>query len=103
MKTRDDDFDLPPALAPMPVLWRVNHAVERVSLRMEKELGVSGPQRLMLRVVGRHPGVTPGRLAEALHIDPGTVSATLARLERKRLVERRRDAADRRHVVVALT
>jgi DNA-binding MarR family transcriptional regulator len=38
-----------------------------------------------------------------LHIDPGTASAMLRRLEEKRLVERRHDPRDRRRIALGLT
>ena len=84
-------------------LWRTSHAMERRSRRMEKALGVTAPQRLVLRFLGRFPGVTAGQLAQALHIDPGTLSASLRRLEGRGLVERRRDPADTRRVTLGLT
>jgi DNA-binding MarR family transcriptional regulator len=70
---------------------------------MERELGVSAQQRLMLRCVGKFPGITAGQLASLLHVDAGTVSATLRRLENKGLLERRRTSQDRRRVSLGLT
>jgi DNA-binding MarR family transcriptional regulator len=84
-------------------LWRTSHALERRSRRMEKTLGVTAPQRLVLRFLGRFPGVTAGQLARALHVDPGTLSASLRRLESRGLIERRRDPADSRRVTIGLT
>lgn len=99
----DEPYPLPESLELMRLVWRVNHALERLSVRMEAELSVSAAQRMMIRLIGKYPSITPGRLADALHLDPGTVSATLARLERKRLIERRRDGRDKRRVIVGLT
>ena len=84
-------------------LWRTSHAMERRSRRMEKAIGVTAPQRLVVRFLGRFPGVTAGQLAQALHVDPGTLSASLRRLEGRGLVERRRDPADTRRVTLGLT
>jgi DNA-binding MarR family transcriptional regulator len=84
-------------------LWRTSHALERRSRRMEKALGVTAPQRLVLRFLGRFPGVTAGQLARVLHIDPGTLSASVRRLEARGLVERRRDSIDTRRVTLGLT
>ena len=67
-------------------LWRTSHALERRSRRMEKAIGVTAPQRLVLRFLGRFPGVTAGQLARALHVDPGTLSASVRRLEARGLV-----------------
>lgn len=98
-----DGFPLGPALAFLQRLWSLNHALERVSNRMTKKIGVTAQQRFVIRYVGTYPGITPGQLAAVLHLDPGTVSATLRRLEGKRLLVRRRDPADSRRVVLGLT
>lgn len=84
-------------------LWAVDHGLETASKRMEVALGITGPQRLVLRLIGRFPGIRPGRLAEIMHVHPSTVSGLLARLERRGLVDRRTDPRDRRRVHVGLT
>ncbi len=70
---------------------------------MVARLGVTFQQRTVLRLVGRFPGVTAGKLAETLHVDRGTLSATLRRLETRGLIERRSDPKDRRRVLIGLT
>jgi len=92
-----------PTLALMRALWRVNHSLERVSKRMQDDLGVTAQQRMMIRWVGKMPRITAGQLAAQLHVDAGTVSAAAGRLERRGLLRRRRDAADRRRVMLELT
>jgi DNA-binding MarR family transcriptional regulator len=47
--------------------------------------------------------VTAGQLAKAADLTPASVTAMLDHLEQKGMVERGRDAADRRVVVVSLT
>ncbi|MFM2420089.1 MAG: hypothetical protein RL385_4812 [Pseudomonadota bacterium] len=96
-------YPLGPALDFLQRLWQLNHALEQVSSRMEKRLGVTAQQRLILRCVGKYPGMTAGQLASLLHVDPGTVSAALRRLERKGLLERRRDPRDKRRASLGLT
>jgi DNA-binding MarR family transcriptional regulator len=81
----------------------VDHALQSRSRRMESELGVTGPQRLVIRVVGRFPGLTAGQLAEVLAVHPSTVTGLLDRLEAKGLIERRRDSRDRRRSFLGLT
>lgn len=94
---------LQPALEFLQSLWRLNHAIERASARMEASLGVTAQQRFILRCVGRYPGLTAGQLATLLEVDRGTVSAALNRLERKALLTRRVDPRDRRRVALGLT
>jgi DNA-binding MarR family transcriptional regulator len=96
-------YPLGRALEFLERVWRVNHAMQRVSTRMQHELGVTGPQRLVIRCVGQHPGVTSSQLAEMLHLDRGSVSAALNRLESMRMVERRTDPEDGRRVTLTLT
>jgi DNA-binding MarR family transcriptional regulator len=84
-------------------LWRLNHALERLSIRMERTLGITAQQRLVIRCIGKRRGMTAGQLAGVLHLDPGTVSAALRRLEDKRLLARRRDPRDRRRMTLVLT
>ncbi len=91
------------ALDFMQMLWRVNHALEQLSKRMETRLGITAQQRMVIRWIGKHEGITAGALAGHLHLDAGTVSAALARMERRGLVVRRRHPGDGRRVVVGLT
>lgn len=96
-------YPLGPALDFMRRVSELNHALERLSSRMDRTLGVTAQQRLILRCVGKYPGITAGQLALVLHLDPGTVSTCLRRLAGRRLVERRHDPRDRRRVVLGLT
>lgn len=97
------DYPLNNALDFLQRLWRMNHALEKLSSRMDKELGVTAQQRFMLRCIGKYPGLTAGRLAALLHVDPGTVSAALRRLEAKGLLQRQRNPRDRRRASLGLT
>jgi len=101
----DNDASLPlgGALELLRSIWQLNHAIERVSSRMVQTLGVTAQQRMIIRFVGKYPGVTAGLLATELHVDPGTISAALRRLEEKKLIERRRGLNDKRRITVGLT
>jgi DNA-binding MarR family transcriptional regulator len=98
-----NDYPLGPALDFLQRLWQLNHALEKVSRRMETQLGVTAQQRFILRCIGKYPGMTAGQLASLLHVDPGTVSASLNRLEKRGLLERRRDPRDKRRTAIGLT
>lgn len=87
----------------MSLMWGVDHAMQRTSKRMEAVLGVTGPQRLVLRIVGRFPGITAGHLARLLHVHPSTLTGVLKRLEQQNLVHRRSDPRDGRRSLLALT
>lgn len=101
--TDDVELSLGPTLDFLRRVWALNHAIERVSAHMAATLGITAQQRMIIRCVAKYPGITAGNLARQLHADPGTISAAIARLERRRLIERRRDPRDRRRVTVGLT
>lgn len=99
----EQPHSLGPTLDFLRVLWTLNHAVERTSKRMELTLGVTAQQRMLLRIVGKFPAITAGRLAQLLCVDAGTLSTALRRLEERGLLVRSREGADKRHVMVQLT
>jgi DNA-binding MarR family transcriptional regulator len=70
-------------------------------------LGLTHPQYLVLLGLWQDAGAartsTVTGLAARLHLDPGTLSPLLKRLEQQGRVERRRSAADARVVEVHLT
>jgi DNA-binding MarR family transcriptional regulator len=94
---------LPDVLDFMQCLWAVVQGVERSSKGMSASLGVTGPQRLVLRVVGLFPGVSAGDLAAVLHVHPSTLTGVLYRLRAQRMLLRSADAADRRRALLRLT
>jgi DNA-binding MarR family transcriptional regulator len=85
------------------IVWGLYHALQIRSKRMEAELGVTGPQRLVLRVVGRFPKVSAGELAKILQVHPSTLTGVLRRLEERGFVRRRGDVSDRRRALFELT
>lgn len=87
----------------MRLLWAVDHGLQSTSKRMEATLGLTGPQRLVLRLVGRFPGITAGTLAQILHVHPSTLTGVLKRLEKRNLLERKADPLDGRKALFALT
>lgn len=87
----------------MRLLWAVDHGLQSTSKRMEATLGITGPQRLVLRLVGRFPGITAGALAQILHVHPSTLTGVLKRLEKRGLIERKSDPLDGRKALFALT
>jgi MarR family transcriptional regulator, organic hydroperoxide resistance regulator len=99
----DTEHDLGPVLAFMRTLWALDHALQSASKRMESRSGVTGPQRLVIRIVGRHPGISAGEVSEILHLHPSTLTGVLKRLGARGLVERRADPLDARRALLFLT
>src|SRR5215472_6621985 len=99
----EDAAALGPVLEFMRVLWGVDHQLQTASKRMLATRGVTGPQRLVLRIVALNPGISAGRLASILHLHPSTLTGVLRRLEERRLLRRAADAQDVRLALFELT
>lgn len=65
--------------------------------------GLTHPQYLVLAALWESKELTVKQLGEALHLDSGTLSPLLKRLEAAGMVWRTRGADDERRVVVGLT
>lgn len=87
----------------MKGLWGLVHALDVRSKRMYREIGVTGPQRLVLRIIGSHPGSSAGEIASVLEIHASTLSGILARLEAGGMIARKADPADGRRFIFRLT
>ena len=88
----DDTLDF------MRLLWAIEHGLQKQSKRMEAEFGLTGPQRLVLRIVGQFPGMAAGELAEVVKLHPSTITGIVQRLVKRRLLRRERDPEDSRRV-----
>jgi DNA-binding MarR family transcriptional regulator len=111
-----DEFGVPSQLGPaaiarrlgrvlefMRLLWAVDHALQSTSKWMEMRLGVTGPQRLVIRMIGCFPGVSAGALADLLHVHPSTLTGVLRRLTDRGAIRRSADARDSRRALFWLT
>jgi DNA-binding MarR family transcriptional regulator len=87
----------------MKTLWSLVHGLDVRSKWMERNLGVTGPQRLVLRIVGRTPGVAASEIASSLDLHPSTLTGILARLEKRGYLTRDVDPSDRRRARFRLT
>ncbi len=87
----------------MRLIWALHHALQRRSKRMRGAIGVTGPQRLVIRIVTRFPGIPAGQIAQLLHVHPSTLTGVLKRLERQGLVLRRPDPRDGRRASLGIT
>ena len=94
---------LPDVLQFMQLLWAVVHGLEQTSKRMRSRIGVTGLQRLVLRVVGLFPGLSAGDLATILHVHPSTLTGVIQRVVTQGLLVRADDPRDRRRAILRLT
>ncbi|WP_284646416.1 MarR family winged helix-turn-helix transcriptional regulator [Paenibacillus silviterrae] len=68
-----------------------------------KTLGLTGPQMFVLRELFLGQPKTIGDLSKALELSNSTLTGIIDRLERDRLVERKRDEKDRRVIWIYIT
>ncbi len=87
----------------MQRMWELVHALDVRSKRMVKAIGVTGPQRLVIRIIGQKPNQTASQIATTLGKHPSTLTGVLARLQERNMITREADAADRRRARFALT
>jgi trehalose 6-phosphate phosphatase len=79
---------LGPALAFMRELWALEQGLNQRSKAMLIRNGVTGPQRLVVRVVGRLGPISPAQLARVLHLHPSSVTRLIRRLEARSFIRR---------------
>ncbi len=87
----------------MRLLWAIDHGMQATSKRMEATLGMTFPQRLVLRIVGRYPQISAGELAKIMHVHPSTITGILRRLEQRGVVGRVPDPTDARRALLTLS
>jgi MarR family transcriptional regulator, organic hydroperoxide resistance regulator len=97
------DRPLGAALGFLRVLWGVNHGLESTSRRMKIRLGVTGPERMVVRLVGRYPEIPAGQLARILQVHPSTLTGLLKRLVERGVLIRGSDSGDGRRALFSLT
>lgn len=101
------DFPHPPVVRLVDQLCFALHSADRAVTAYHRPLlaplGLTHPQYLLMLVLWEHRIVTVGDLGQRLHLDSGTLSPMLRRLENAGLVQRRRQPRDERVVEVAAT
>ena len=84
-------------------LYSASLAMTKVYKPLLEELGLTYPQYLVLLVLWEQDDVQVSRIGERLHLDSGTLTPLLKRLEASQLVRRTRDCDDERRVRITLT
>jgi DNA-binding MarR family transcriptional regulator len=84
-------------------VYSTAHAFNRAYKPLLDALGLTYPQYLVMFALWERDGVTVKEIGEQLHLDSGTLTPLLKRLESMGLVRRVRDAADERNVRISLT
>jgi len=102
--------NLPPASEMLKLDHQLCFALYSASLAMTKmykpllePLGLTYPQYLAMLVLWEADGITVSELGQRLQLDSGTLTPLLKRMEAGGLVQRQRDTADERRVMLHLT
>ncbi len=85
-------------------LYDASRAVVRAYGPLLGELGLTYPQYVTMLVLWESEGpLSMGALGDRLHLDSGTLTPLVKRLVHLGFVERQRDPADERRVLITLT
>ena len=84
-------------------LRQIIRAIDLHSKRLERESGLTGPQLLVMQLIGTSGEITAGVIAREVSLSQATVTSILDRLEKKGLLQRIRSTDDKRKVMVSLT
>jgi DNA-binding MarR family transcriptional regulator len=84
-------------------LYSASLAMTKAYKPLLEPLGLTYPQYLVMLVLWEADGVTVSQVGARLNLDSGTLTPLLKRLETSGLLQRLRDAADERRVLLQLT
>jgi len=84
-------------------LYAASNLLNRLYRPILAELGLTYPQYLVMLVLWKQAPQTVGSLGGMLHLDSGTLTPLLKRMEQAGLISRTRDAKDERRVLIGLT
>lgn len=84
-------------------LYTATHRVVRAYRPMLEPLGLTYVQYLVMLVLWESAPRSVGELGAQLHLDSGTLTPLLKRMEKAGLVIRERDSEDERRVLISLT
>jgi DNA-binding MarR family transcriptional regulator len=85
-------------------LYNASRTLIRAYGPLLKDVGLTYPQYLVMLVLWENDAaVSVGELGEAMHLDSGTLTPLLKRLEQQGLIARTRDPNDERRVLLTLS
>ena len=84
-------------------LRKIIQSIDLHSRFLVKQVGLTGPQLIILREVLKSGEIPIGKLAKTISLSQATVTGILDRLEKRGLIARRRGETDKRHVFLQVT
>lgn len=82
---------------------RITRAIDLQSRRLVQSHGLTGPQALILKEVGRGRPLTAGELANNVSLSQATITDIVKRLEGRGLLIREKAQEDKRRINIQLT
>jgi len=102
----DDTSDAAAKLTRPSLLYTVKQLELAVRARLDhilKDADITALQYTALTVLDHHDGLSPAQLARDSFVTPQSTADLVANLERRNLVRRDRNPANRRELVISLT
>jgi DNA-binding MarR family transcriptional regulator len=84
-------------------LYAAANRIQRLYRPLLAALGLTYPQYLVMLVLWQHGEQSVGELGQRLHLDSGTLTPLLKRLQAAGLIDRQRSVHDERRVLVRTT
>ena len=84
-------------------LRRIHKATDMGAKRLAKESGLTTPQLLVMQAISDATSLTVSDVAREINLTQATTTSIVNGLERKGLIEKRRDDVDKRRVIVSAT
>lgn len=84
-------------------LNQANHAVRSRFEAALSELEMTGIQYTVLSVIGRHEGLSSAELSRRFFVTPQTMNELIGGLQRRKLIVRKADPANRRILRMSVT
>lgn len=84
-------------------LRRIVRAIDLYSRELKTRCGLTVPQLVCLSAIVREKQITAVDLSLQVHLSPSTLVGILDRLEKAHLIDRERNSADRRQIIISAT
>ncbi|MDK8181921.1 MarR family transcriptional regulator [Paenibacillus sp. UMB4589-SE434] len=85
------------------MIYSASREMTKLYRPLLEKLDLTYPQYLTLLVLWEQNGITVKELGQRLYLDSGTLTPLLKRMETQSLLNRQRDPADERKVIITLT
>ncbi|CAN2042038.1 MarR family transcriptional regulator [Candidatus Magnetomoraceae bacterium gMMP-15] len=84
-------------------LRQIIQAIDLHSRSLVRQYGLTGPQLVILQELSNHNELSVGELARAISLGQATVTGILTRLEKRKLITKKRSNVDKRRVHIEIT